>query len=72
MLTFFSNPAWYFQGIGMNFSMINQRIIMSHLLRAFEWDLAPGSVHEGGIKYTEGSLGFLTPKEIDIVFRPRE
>lgn len=55
--------------LGMAFTMIEQRIILSYLLRAFEWDLAPG-VHDSGLKLKSYVSGALSPLEIELYFRP--
>ena len=66
----YSSARLGFSGLGMTFSLIEQRIIMSHLLSNFEWDLAPG-VHDDGLKIGKLVMGVLSPKEIPIRFRPR-
>ncbi|CAO3627034.1 unnamed protein product [Cunninghamella echinulata] len=56
--------------IGMNFSLAEQRVLISSLLRKYEWKLPEDSIHKE-VLITNGVGGILTPKELKINFRRR-
>ncbi|KAI9307942.1 cytochrome P450 [Cunninghamella echinulata] len=53
--------------IGMNFSLAEQRVLISSLLRKYEWRLPEDSIHKE-VLITNGVGGILTPKELKINF----
>ncbi|KAF7728817.1 cytochrome P450-dit2 [Apophysomyces ossiformis] len=57
------------QCLGQNFSLFEQRVILSMLLRKYEWEL----VNTAGNEKEMDSYGFIIiiPKEIQIRFKPR-
>ncbi|CDS03771.1 hypothetical protein LRAMOSA01172 [Lichtheimia ramosa] len=58
------------QCIGMNFSLTEQRVLLSMLLRKYEWYLPEDSIHKE--KLFTGSVSVLTsPKDLQIVFKRR-
>jgi len=64
----FSNGAR--QCIGMNFSLAEQRVVLSMFLRKYKWSLPADSIHKDGIKLNpHGSI--MTPLNLIIDFHPR-
>ncbi|CAO3627023.1 unnamed protein product [Cunninghamella blakesleeana] len=55
--------------IGMNFSLAEQRVMISCLLRKYEWSLPAKSIHEDTLK--TNSVGVIGPKELNIIFKRR-
>ncbi|ORZ04759.1 cytochrome P450 [Absidia repens] len=70
-----SAMAWspFFNGqrmcIGMQFSLEEQRVILSCLLRKYEWRLPEDSIHKNEAVTT--NIGVLTAKNLDIIFKRR-
>ncbi|CDS08805.1 hypothetical protein LRAMOSA10166 [Lichtheimia ramosa] len=56
--------------IGMNFSLAQQRVFLSMLLRKYEWHLPEDTIHKDGI-CTTGLLGLNKPKNLLISFKKR-
>ncbi|KAI9317207.1 cytochrome P450 [Dichotomocladium elegans] len=64
----FSNGAR--QCLGMNFSLAEQRVFLSMLLRRYEWHLPDDTIHrKNDIKTTGAAL--ISPKDLRIVFKKR-
>ncbi|KAI8146538.1 cytochrome P450 [Fennellomyces sp. T-0311] len=63
----FSNGAR--QCIGMNFSLVEQRVLLPMLLRKYEWSLPADSIHKDMLK-TSG-LGVIKPDHLTISFTKR-
>ncbi|KAI9360255.1 cytochrome P450 [Pilaira anomala] len=57
------------QCIGMNFSLAEQRVMLSMLLRKFTWSAPKDSIHKDGV-ITRGYI-ILGPHELDITFKKR-
>ncbi|KAI7883814.1 cytochrome P450 [Mucor mucedo] len=57
------------QCIGMTFSLIEQRVMLSMLLRKFTWSTPENSIHKDGV-LTNGYL-MLSPQDLDITFKKR-
>ncbi|KAI7848637.1 cytochrome P450 [Circinella umbellata] len=55
--------------IGMNFSLMSQRVLLSMLLRKYEWSLPENSIHKEKI-LTEG-LQIIKPKDLFVKFTKR-
>ncbi|CDS05134.1 hypothetical protein LRAMOSA07663 [Lichtheimia ramosa] len=55
--------------IGSNFSMMEQRVFLTMLLREYEWSLPEDSIHKNGL-ITQG-LGATQPKDLFIKFTKR-
>ncbi|KAM3581362.1 hypothetical protein VKS41_006188 [Umbelopsis sp. WA50703] len=58
------------QCIGMNFSLAEQRVVLSMLLRKFTWSLPKDSIHKDHIIFT-GGLGLLSAKDLYLTFQNR-
>ncbi|KAI9276458.1 cytochrome P450 [Umbelopsis sp. AD052] len=58
------------QCIGMNFSLAEQRVALSSILRKYELSLPEGSIHKDGIVFGSQMLNF-GAKEMNINFTPR-
>jgi cytochrome P450 len=56
--------------IGMNFSLLEQRIVLSMLLRCFEWTLPADSPHKDGIQSTGFTLLKANPMHLSFTRRP--
>ncbi|CAO3616485.1 unnamed protein product [Cunninghamella blakesleeana] len=56
--------------LGMNFSLAEQRVLLSSLLRKYEWSLPEDSIHKD-VLLTSGVGGILTPAQLDICFKRR-
>ncbi|KAI8056456.1 cytochrome P-450 cyp509A1 [Thamnidium elegans] len=63
----FSNGAR--QCIGMNFSLAEQRVVLSMLLRKYTWSLPKGSIHETNV-ITKG-IFFIVAKDLELSFTCR-
>ncbi|GAA5798151.1 hypothetical protein HPULCUR_003551 [Helicostylum pulchrum] len=63
----FSNGAR--QCIGMNFSLAEQRVVLSMLLRKYTWSLPKGSIHDTNV-ITKG-IFFIVAKDLELSFTPR-
>jgi len=59
------------QCIGMNFSLVEQRVVLSMLLRKYEWSLPADSVHKDGIKLNPKFVLALSPLNLIVNFHPR-
>lgn len=57
------------QCIGMGFSLYEQRVLLSMLLRKFTWSTPPNSKHKNGV-IAPGQL-LITPDKLDITFKKR-
>ncbi|KAI8887606.1 cytochrome P450 [Backusella circina FSU 941] len=57
------------QCIGMNFSLAEQRVFFSMLLRKYTWTLPEDSIHKNGLK-TKG-VDLVSPKDLEILFKRR-
>lgn len=72
-----ANFAWVpFSGggrqcLGINFSLTEQRVVLSMLLRKFEWDLPADSIHRDYIKLNPKLMNALVPMDVFVDFRPR-
>jgi len=55
--------------IGMNFSLIEQRVVLSMLVHKFQFSLPEGSKHKDGLKFS--ARGITSPDELKIEFSPR-
>ncbi|CAO3650329.1 unnamed protein product [Cunninghamella blakesleeana] len=57
--------------VGMNFSLAEQRVVLSMLLRKYTWKLAENSIH-ADVLITKGlAFGMTSVKDLDIVFEKR-
>ncbi|KAK9761101.1 hypothetical protein K7432_014246 [Basidiobolus ranarum] len=54
--------------IGMNFSLIEQRIVLIMLLRKFSWALPTDSIHFNGLKTMPGS-GLMETRNLTMNFK---
>ncbi|KAI8070940.1 cytochrome P450 [Gongronella butleri] len=57
------------QCIGMNFSLTEQRVILSMILRRYDLSLPEDSIHKS--RYVTGNGLILKPRQLDIVFKKR-
>ncbi|KAI9345054.1 cytochrome P450 [Pilaira anomala] len=57
------------QCIGMNFSLNEQRVMLSMLLRKYTWTVPENSKHKGGL--ITNSVGVIGPIDLDIAFHKR-
>ncbi|KAI8879155.1 cytochrome P450, partial [Backusella circina FSU 941] len=57
------------QCIGMNFSLAEQRVMLSMLLRKFTWVLPEDSIHKDGLK--ANGIAVIGPKDLDVEFTKR-
>ncbi|KAI7871653.1 cytochrome P-450 cyp509A1 [Spinellus fusiger] len=57
------------QCIGMNFSLAEQRVMLSMFLRKYTWTLAEGSIHQNGV-VTNG-FGLIRVSGLDLAFTKR-
>ncbi|KAI9264403.1 cytochrome P450 [Phascolomyces articulosus] len=57
------------QCIGMNFSLAEQRVMLSMLLRKYEFSLPENSVHKKRV--LDRGFGVISPKELEINFHKR-
>ncbi|KAI8090035.1 cytochrome P450 [Halteromyces radiatus] len=55
--------------IGQNFSMHEQRVFLTMLLRKYEWELPEDSIHRNGVKI--GNFQNAAPQSLRIKFHPR-
>ncbi|KAI8339869.1 cytochrome P450 [Chlamydoabsidia padenii] len=55
--------------LGMNFSMAEQRVFLSMLLRKYEWNLPENSIHKDGVKMN--NFQNAAPESLSIQFHPR-
>ncbi|CAO3626975.1 unnamed protein product [Cunninghamella blakesleeana] len=55
--------------LGMNFSLAEQRVILSAFLRKYEWDLPEDSIHKDTL--ITNSLFLITPKDLKLNFKRR-
>ncbi|CAO3639437.1 unnamed protein product [Mucor hiemalis] len=57
------------QCIGMNFSLNEQRVMLSMLLRKFTWETPANSIHKNGVVIQ--GVGVVGPMDLDITFHKR-
>ncbi|KAI8333842.1 cytochrome P450 [Chlamydoabsidia padenii] len=57
--------------IGMNFSLVEQRVILSMLLRKYTWRLPEDSVHANGLKTHGVFFGIISTTDLKIEFEKR-
>jgi len=57
--------------LGMQFSLIEQRVVLAMLLRKYTWTLPPNSPHSNGFKLLPGVNGLQRPESLDINFERR-
>ncbi|ORZ15313.1 cytochrome P450 [Absidia repens] len=57
--------------LGMNFSLIEQRVALSMLLRKYKWKLPENSIHTNGLKAHGLALGILAASDLLIDFEKR-
>ncbi|CAO3627229.1 unnamed protein product [Cunninghamella echinulata] len=55
--------------IGMNFSLAEQRVMLSAFLRKYEWELPENSIHKE--KLVTNSLFIIKPRNLNIIFQRR-
>ncbi|CAO3591573.1 unnamed protein product [Absidia cylindrospora] len=55
--------------IGMQFSLMEQRVMLSCLLRKYEWRLPDDSKHKDEL--ITGNVGLLVAKDLDVIFKQR-
>ncbi|KAI8575219.1 hypothetical protein K450DRAFT_262806 [Umbelopsis ramanniana AG] len=58
------------QCIGMNFSLAEQKVLLSMMLRKFTWTLADNSINKDGI-VLGGGTGIISPKDLHLKFSKR-
>ncbi|KAH8555194.1 cytochrome P450 [Umbelopsis sp. PMI_123] len=58
------------QCIGMNFSLAEQKVLLSMLLRRFTWTLPEDSIHKNGL-VLNGGLSIVSPKDLHLKFTKR-
>lgn len=58
------------QCLGMNFSLTEQRVVMSMMLRKYTWELPADSIHRDGIKLKE--VNTAAPRTLSVVFQKRQ
>jgi hypothetical protein len=56
--------------LGMNFSLAEQRVVLSMLLRKFTWTLPEGSINKDRI-ILSGGMGILSPLDLHLKFSKR-
>ncbi|ORZ15229.1 cytochrome P450 [Absidia repens] len=57
--------------VGMNFSLVEQRVILSMLLRKYKWKLPSDSIHANGLKTHGVAFGIISSTNLDIDFEKR-
>lgn len=57
------------QCLGMNFSLTEQRVVMSMMLRKYTWELPADSIHRDGVKLNE--VNTVAPRTLSIIFQQR-
>ncbi|CAO3593052.1 unnamed protein product [Absidia cylindrospora] len=57
--------------VGMNFSLIEQRVVLSMLLRKYKWKLPKNSIHADGLKACGLAVGILAVTELPMDFEKR-
>ncbi|KAI8329505.1 cytochrome P450 [Chlamydoabsidia padenii] len=64
-------PFYYGQRmcIGMQFSLAEQRVMLSSLLRKYEWWLPEDSIHKENV--ITGNIGILSPNDLKVIFKRR-
>ncbi|CAO3644051.1 unnamed protein product [Mucor hiemalis] len=55
--------------IGMNFSLNEQRVLLSMMLRKFTWSIPENSIHKDGL--VTGGFPIVSPHELDMTFHKR-
>ncbi|KAG2183290.1 hypothetical protein INT43_006295 [Umbelopsis isabellina] len=59
------------QCIGMNFSLAEQRVVLSMLLRKYTWTLPKDSIHKGHPVFVGGSSLLLSAQDLHLSFKNR-
>ncbi|ORX81411.1 cytochrome P450 [Basidiobolus meristosporus CBS 931.73] len=59
------------QCVGMSFSMVEQRVVLSMLLRHFEWTLPEDSIHKDGLIASQKAT-LVSAVDLGIIFTERE
>ncbi|KAI8575071.1 hypothetical protein K450DRAFT_263489 [Umbelopsis ramanniana AG] len=57
------------QCAGMNMSLAEQRVLLSMMVRKYEWELAPGSSHQNDIVMS--GMDIIGPKNLNLTFKKR-
>lgn len=57
--------------IGMNFSMAEQRVFHTMLIRKYEYSLRPNSEHANGMVNAKAMLGLFGPQELELSLKKR-
>ncbi|CAO3631542.1 unnamed protein product [Cunninghamella blakesleeana] len=57
--------------VGMNFSLAEQRVVLSMLLRKYTWKLAENSIHADALITKGLAFGMTSVKDLNIVFEKR-
>ncbi|KAI9476252.1 MAG: cytochrome P450 [Benjaminiella poitrasii] len=57
------------QCLGMNFSLAEQRVLLSMILRKYSWELPKNSIHQERVKVK--GLGVNGPRDLEIQFKKR-
>lgn len=55
---------------GMNFSLTEQRVLLSAILRKYELSLPENSIHKDGLQFNSNLL-VLSSKDVTLEFKPR-
>ncbi|KAH8555193.1 cytochrome P450 [Umbelopsis sp. PMI_123] len=58
------------QCIGMNFSLAEQKVLLSMLLRRFTWTLPEDSINKDGLLLS-GGIGIISPQDLHVKFTKR-
>ncbi|CAO3681708.1 unnamed protein product [Umbelopsis ramanniana] len=58
------------QCLGMNFSLAEQKVLLSMLLRRFSWTLPEDSINKDGLQLC-GGLSLISPKDLHLKFTKR-
>jgi cytochrome P450 len=56
--------------VGMNFSLAEQKVLLSMMLRKYTWELPENSINKDRIVIA-GSLGIISPEELHLKFKKR-
>lgn len=59
------------QCIGMNFSLVQQRVVLAMLLRKYTFHLPSDSIHKNGIKSRGIAFGIVSVDDLNIEFKRR-
>ncbi|KAG2187286.1 hypothetical protein INT44_004971 [Umbelopsis vinacea] len=58
------------QCIGMNFSLAEQKVLLSMLLQKFTWELPENSINKDGL-VLNGGISIISPRDLHLKFTPR-